>query len=310
MLNFREEFPEIKHDVVYDLFEEDMRIDDEILKAILSIGDDVVPELELILRKTIDDFEKFSSEGEPYAPVHAIFLLAELESARSLPIILEFLSQRERFLHFWLDDMLTEEIWWVIVKIGKDRLAPLGEFLQDESNYLFAKTAVGKGLSQIGLNYPEKRKDVLDGFEKYLDRVFELDDADEIGIDEEELLSFIISYLLNLKAVELIDKMEEAFDRDLVLQGIVDRRMLRHFESQESLKREINSIFDRYDEIRTWSSFSFEPPEEKPAIPEKKPKMFYENKFDKPFVRKRKKIGRNDPCPCGSGRKYKHCCGR
>jgi preprotein translocase subunit SecA len=23
-----------------------------------------------------------------------------------------------------------------------------------------------------------------------------------------------------------------------------------------------------------------------------------------------KKIGRNEPCPCGSGKKYKHCCGR
>ncbi|MGA1825307.1 MAG: SEC-C metal-binding domain-containing protein [bacterium] len=23
-----------------------------------------------------------------------------------------------------------------------------------------------------------------------------------------------------------------------------------------------------------------------------------------------RKIGRNDSCPCGSGRKYKHCCGR
>jgi len=23
-----------------------------------------------------------------------------------------------------------------------------------------------------------------------------------------------------------------------------------------------------------------------------------------------KKIGRNDPCPCGSGKKYKNCCGR
>ncbi|HIU26722.1 MAG TPA: SEC-C domain-containing protein, partial [Candidatus Copromorpha excrementigallinarum] len=21
-------------------------------------------------------------------------------------------------------------------------------------------------------------------------------------------------------------------------------------------------------------------------------------------------VGRNDPCPCGSGKKYKHCCGR
>ncbi len=27
-------------------------------------------------------------------------------------------------------------------------------------------------------------------------------------------------------------------------------------------------------------------------------------------VVKPKKIGRNDPCPCGSGKKYKHCCGR
>ena len=22
------------------------------------------------------------------------------------------------------------------------------------------------------------------------------------------------------------------------------------------------------------------------------------------------KVGRNDPCPCGSGKKYKNCCGR
>lgn len=28
------------------------------------------------------------------------------------------------------------------------------------------------------------------------------------------------------------------------------------------------------------------------------------------FVRETKKIGRNDPCPCGSGRKYKYCCGK
>ncbi len=27
-------------------------------------------------------------------------------------------------------------------------------------------------------------------------------------------------------------------------------------------------------------------------------------------VAKKKKVGRNDPCPCGSGKKYKHCCGK
>jgi len=30
----------------------------------------------------------------------------------------------------------------------------------------------------------------------------------------------------------------------------------------------------------------------------------------KPAVIAGKRVGRNDPCPCGSGKKYKHCCGR
>ena len=29
-----------------------------------------------------------------------------------------------------------------------------------------------------------------------------------------------------------------------------------------------------------------------------------------PYVRQQPKVGRNEPCPCGSGKKYKHCHGR
>ena len=35
-----------------------------------------------------------------------------------------------------------------------------------------------------------------------------------------------------------------------------------------------------------------------------------EEKKPQPVVRAGQKIGRNDPCPCGSGRKYKHCHGK
>jgi preprotein translocase subunit SecA len=27
-------------------------------------------------------------------------------------------------------------------------------------------------------------------------------------------------------------------------------------------------------------------------------------------IRVQQKVGRNEPCPCGSGKKFKHCCGR
>ena len=31
---------------------------------------------------------------------------------------------------------------------------------------------------------------------------------------------------------------------------------------------------------------------------------------ERPIVREEPKVGRNDPCPCGSGKKYKKCCGK
>ena len=34
------------------------------------------------------------------------------------------------------------------------------------------------------------------------------------------------------------------------------------------------------------------------------------NVVPKTVIRTGPKLGRNDPCPCGSGKKYKHCCGR
>ena len=38
---------------------------------------------------------------------------------------------------------------------------------------------------------------------------------------------------------------------------------------------------------------------------------FFDGKMVGPgqFTRETPKVGRNDPCPCGSGRKFKKCCG-
>ncbi|WP_343209885.1 SEC-C metal-binding domain-containing protein [Anaerolentibacter hominis] len=43
--------------------------------------------------------------------------------------------------------------------------------------------------------------------------------------------------------------------------------------------------------------------------PERRKELYLEQKKSHTVV-KGKKVGRNDPCPCGSGKKYKNCCGR
>lgn len=43
---------------------------------------------------------------------------------------------------------------------------------------------------------------------------------------------------------------------------------------------------------------------------EERQKELYKEQKSSTTIVKGKKIGRNDPCPCGSGKKYKHCCGK
>ncbi|MCI8550551.1 MAG: SEC-C domain-containing protein [Lachnospiraceae bacterium] len=43
---------------------------------------------------------------------------------------------------------------------------------------------------------------------------------------------------------------------------------------------------------------------------EERQKELYKEQKSSTTIVKGKKVGRNDPCPCGSGKKYKHCCGK
>lgn len=43
---------------------------------------------------------------------------------------------------------------------------------------------------------------------------------------------------------------------------------------------------------------------------ERQKEVYREQKNSGTIRHEEPKVGRNDPCPCGSGKKYKHCCGR
>src|SRR5262249_5930898 len=46
-----------------------------------------------------------------------------------------------------------------------------------------------------------------------------------------------------------------------------------------------------------------------PSAVERAPEATEPAEAAAPFVRTERKVGRNEPCPCGSGRKFKHCHG-
>lgn len=77
---------------------------------------------------------------------------------------------------------------------------------------------------------------------------------------------------------------------------------------------EVNLVFDREllykNMVDAKADWLYELPQWNAIFSEEKQKELYKEQKNSRTVRKEKKIGRNDPCPCGSGKKYKKCCGK
>lgn len=76
---------------------------------------------------------------------------------------------------------------------------------------------------------------------------------------------------------------------------------------------EVSLLFDKEKLYKNMvganADWLYELPQWEVIFPEEKRKELYTEQKQSGTIRKEKKIGRNDPCPCGSGKKYKKCCG-
>ncbi|MBD5531674.1 MAG: SEC-C domain-containing protein [Lachnospiraceae bacterium] len=112
--------------------------------------------------------------------------------------------------------------------------------------------------------------------------------AEKYGIDIMTMTGFLDGINDSLKEPNPIEEMEEdtevslAFDKELLYKNMVgaEADWLYNLEQWES-------IFD-----------------------EEKRKELYKEQKQSTTIRKEAKVYPNDPCPCGSGKKYKKCCGK
>ena len=129
------------------------------------------------------------------------------------------------------------------------------------------------------------------------------------------------------------DEKFREIERVALLQN-VDQKWMDHIDAMDQLRKGIGlRAVGQTDPVRAYAEEGFDMFEEmNESIKEDTVKMLYHvinpervkrvrvakevetvNPDDgkkKPYVRKEKKVGRNDPCPCGSGKKYKNCHGK
>ncbi|MCL2839766.1 MAG: SEC-C metal-binding domain-containing protein [Defluviitaleaceae bacterium] len=108
-------------------------------------------------------------------------------------------------------------------------------------------------------------------------------------------------HLSNIQMCAFFDGIHECVDGLPEIGEIEDDTKIDiHIEFDRLYKQMVEYKADHLYSLKAWDGIF-------PA--EKQKELYTEQKRSHTIVRNEAKIGRNDPCTCGSGKKYKKCCG-
>ncbi|WP_123054807.1 preprotein translocase subunit SecA [Clostridium sp. JN-1] len=196
---------------------------------------------------------------------------------------------------------------------------------------------VDSHISEVEDEFEDEIKDLV----KYMEEVF----VEKDSVSAEEIMN-LSNEEIKEKYIEIGQKIyeqkEEEFTPEqmreierVILLRVVDTRWMDHIDDMEHLKRSIgltaykqqdptqayqfegSQMFDemiyniKLDTIKYLLHVQMQKvPERERVVKETYTNQNGDAAVKKQPIRKKKTVGRNDPCPCGSGKKYKNCCGR
>jgi hypothetical protein len=228
-------------------------------------------------------------EDDYMGHLYALFLLAEFREPRAFATVMNILELPEESLDLLLGDSLTEDYAKIITSVYNGDLASIKRVIENPNNDLYARIAAINGLVSL------VKVSVLDQDEiiQYIASLFQLDNFR----CDPTLMAFLVSSACHLEFDSLYPTIEELFRLNLIDEEVINLNNVARYKSKIDNKNvnenNIGYLDSAIDSMSWWCCFKEEPQQFTPQTP----------------VVRGTKIGRNDPCPCGSGKKYKKCCG-
>ena len=230
---------------------------------------------------------------EVWAPIHAWRSLGQLRANSAVAPLLQLLDEADPD-----DDWPPEELPEVFARIGEPAIEPISQYLLNSDKNEWKRAATARALTSIAERYPEHSERCCNTI---------LDCLNDFQNNTETLNGSLIADLLDFHEKNIVDlrtrtePIERAFQADAVdcsmagdwedIQielGLLDKRITpkRNYVAEQLFgdrAAEMQALLDNFNPAY------LDAPRPQPVV-------------------KSVKIGRNDLCPCGSGKKYKKCC--
>ena len=296
-------------DLIQLLLEDEDRVPRNLIDECASRGDKMLEAL-APMANPVDDQDQ-ETPGRWWIRLHAIMILGLMPGEKAGMLLLPFIDYMRKDELGELADWLAG--YWPALTRNKPPavIDKLRELCEDRQNDWYTRSC----LSEAVIDYARQQGEAA------LDKA--LDWCAALVADENEDWEFRLS-----SANTLLDFPRARYRQLLEQMTVLQKGMETYFD-----KKDVNKAYDAKKDRPEWENerepWDFYQPQaikarqqrwsEESAWGSEDEMGFEDDLFDEPdnhfyqgmqqpFERETPKVGRNDPCPCGSGKKFKKCC--
>ena len=292
----------------------------EAIRAALVTSADFVDKAIALLER-IAAAKSADEEGRSLAVL--VHVLGEIGDGRAFPPLMRVLALPSEELDVLLDDTITETLGSILISLAGDHAAVLEEALADARIDDFVRSAVFEAWTQMVLTgkVPKERAktflsdypvrvglDASDfGWSSWVDSVTALGLAEMTGFARRHLPTKAVA----TSVFDVPDVTYEDFEQQLA-ETLADPDLWKG-------ERKYQPFTDTIEELSHWYGYSEKYRQERARGEAWEGDAYEEERavedeegsvFGAPYIAANpyRDVGRNDPCPCGSGKKFKKCC--
>ena len=283
----------------------DRKYPEEAIQAAIANKEEITPILLKELEDAFDAPDLLNDDEDYMLPFYAMFILAKLREPKAFSRILKLFSLPPEMVDVFFGDISTESLQNLLASTFDGDVKPLLDFIKNEACFEWARGGAARAFVTLYANGLIERDVAQAHF---------LDLLNTVPYNEKNVAyDSIMRAAIEIKPERELDKKisdslnEHMFDPWIGLEGLYEKMRSQSVEEAfNELKKSRNHdlIGNVKDYIGYWQCFEADLPR---RHQNHSSSQVHERKA--PVVTARK-VGRNDPCTCGSGKKFKKCCGK
>lgn len=279
----------------------------EALQAAIQQQEAITPAL-LNIVEHIANNPGFLDEHPDYSGfMYALYLLAQFREKRAYPLIVQYFSQLGTEIEALdaIGDIATEGLNRILASVCQGDLSLIKQLIENSNINEFVRSAALNSLTTLYNCGQLSREELIAYFQTLIN--------DKLRQEENSFFwGDLACCCYKIYPEELYDLLIDCFERELIdtfmlAKKDIDQAMRMGKEKilAELKEDKHNQLIDNaITEMEWWACFHPRPLTRPKTIPS----AGFDDHRPANYDPGENKVGRNDPCPCGSGKKYKKCC--